>query len=80
MAGLRYLIQALVALGALALGPNVLETPEETWQQILAAVIALILVGLAYRGIVGFVNSRRPRRFHDSIIAPKKPPKKKDLQ
>ena len=76
MAGLRYLIQALVALGALALGPNILETPEETWQQILAAVVALILVGLAYRGIVGFVTSRRPRRFLDSVIAPKKPPKK----
>jgi hypothetical protein len=78
MAGLRYLIQALVALGALALGPNVLETPEETWQQILAAVIALILVGLAYRGIVGFVNSRRPKRFHDSVMAPKGPIKKRD--
>jgi hypothetical protein len=78
MAGLRYLLQAIVALGALALGPNVLETPQETWQQILAALIALILVGLAYRGIVGFVNSRRPRRFHDSVIAPKGPIKKRD--
>ncbi len=75
MAGFRYLVQAILALGALALGPNVLETPEETWQQILAALVALILVGLAYRGIVGFVNSRRPRRFLDSVMAPEKPPK-----
>jgi hypothetical protein len=78
MAGLRYLLQALLALGALALGPNVLETPEETWQLILAGLVALILVGLAYRGIVGFVNSRRPRRFHDSVMAPKGPAKKRD--
>jgi len=78
MAGLRYLVQALLALGALALGPNVIETPEETWQQILAGLVALILVGLAYRGVVGFVNSRRPKRFHDSLIAPKQPPRPKD--
>ena len=78
MAGLRYLLQAILALGALALGPNVLETPEETWQLILAGLVALILVGLAYRGIVGFVNSRRPRRFLDSVIAPKKPAKPKE--
>jgi hypothetical protein len=78
MAGLRYLLQAFLALGALALGPNVLETPEETWQLILAGLAALILVGLAYRGIVGFVNSRRPKRFHDSVMAPKGPIKKRD--
>lgn len=76
---MRYLIQAILALGALALGPNMLETPEETWQQIAAAVVALILVGLAYRGIVGYVNHRRPKRFPDSIMAPKEPPKKEDL-
>ena len=76
MAGLRYLVQALVALGALALGPNVIETPEETWQQIAAGLVALVLVGLAYRGVVGFVNSRRPKRFHDSVMAPKQPPTK----
>lgn len=75
MAGLRYLIQAILALGALALGPNMLETPEETWAQILAGLVALVLVGLAYHGIVSFVNSRRPKRFPDSLMAPKEPPK-----
>ena len=75
---MRYLIQAIVALLALALGPGLIETPEETWQQIAAGVVALILVGLAYRGVVGFVNSRRPKRFHDSLIAPKQPPRPKD--
>ncbi len=79
MAGLRYLIQAILALGALALGPNMLETPEETWAQILAALVAIVLVGIAYHGVVRFVNSRRPKRFPDSIMAPKAPPKKEDL-
>lgn len=79
MAGLRYLIQAFVALGALVLGPNMLETPEETWEQLLAALAALVLVGIAYHGVVRFVNSRRPKRFPDSIMAPKAPPKKEDL-
>jgi len=79
MAGLRYLVQAIVALGALALGPTVLEAPETLEWQIIAGIAALILVGLAYRGIVGFVNSRRPKRFPDSLMAPKVPPKKEDL-
>ena len=73
---MRYLIQAFVALGALALAPGLFEAPAETWQQVAAGVVALILVGVAYRGIVGFVNSQRPKRFPDSIMAPKEPPKK----
>ncbi|HUK03779.1 MAG TPA: hypothetical protein VLV90_01705 [Burkholderiales bacterium] len=79
MPGLRYLIQAFVALAALALGPAVLEAPETLGWEIAAGVGALILVGVAYRGIVGFVNSRRPKRFPDSVMAPKEPPKKEDL-
>jgi hypothetical protein len=75
---MRYLIQAIVALGALALGPGLIEAPEETWQQVAAGVVALILVGIAYRGIVGFVNSRRPKRFPDSVMAPKQPPTPKE--
>ena len=72
---MQYLVQAFVALGALILGPTVLETPERLEWQLAAAVVMLILAGLAYRGIVGFVNSRRPKRFPDSIMAPKQPPK-----
>ena len=74
---MRYMIQALVALAALIAAPLVFETPEETWQQVAAVVAALILVGLAFRGITGYVNHRRPRRFLDSTMAPKKPPKRK---
>jgi hypothetical protein len=76
---MRYLIQAFLALGVLVAAPLMLQAPEETWAQAVAIVVALILVGLAYRGVVGFVNSRRPKRFPDSIMAPKDLPKKEDL-
>ena len=76
---MRYLIQAIVALGALIAAPLVFEAPDETWQQVAWGVGALILAGLAYRGVVGFVNSRRPKRFLDSIMAPPhEPPKPKE--
>jgi hypothetical protein len=74
---MRYLVQAFVALGALIAAPLLVEAPEETWQQVAAVVIMLILAGLAYRGVVGFVNSRRPKRYPDSIMPPKAPPKDK---
>jgi hypothetical protein len=74
----RYLIQGLLALAALMSAPLLFEPPEETWQQIAAGVIALILVGLAFRGATGYVNSRRPKRFLDSVMAPKEPPRPKD--
>ena len=79
MGGIRFLLQALVALAALALGPAVLEAPETLGWEIAAGVAALVLVGIAYHGIVGFVNSRRPKRFPDSVMAPKDAPKKEDL-
>jgi hypothetical protein len=76
---MRYLIQAFVALGALILGPSMLEAPEKLEWQVAAGVAALILAGFAYRGIVGFVNSRRPKRFLDSVMAPpREPPKQKE--
>ena len=28
--------------------------------------------GLAFRAIVGFVNSRRPKRYADSVMPPRK--------
>ena len=72
---MRYLIQAFLALGALIAAPLVVEVPEEQWQQIAAVVIALILAGLAFRGMIGFVRSRKPRSYLDSVMPPKKRPK-----
>ena len=75
---MRYIVQAFLALGALIAAPLVFDTPDELWEQIAWGVVALILVGLAFRGIVGFVHSRRPKHFHDSVMAPKVPPKPKE--
>ena len=68
---MRYLIQAFLALGALIAPPLLFEAPDEPWVQVAAVVVALILVGLAFRGIVGFVRSRKPRSFPDSLMLPK---------
>lgn len=68
---MRYLIQAFVALGALIAAPLLFDAPDETWQQVAAGVVALILAGLAFRGIVGFVRSRKPRVYLDSLMPPK---------
>jgi len=72
---MRYLLQAFLALGALIAAPLLFETPEESWQQIAAAVVALILAGLAFRGMIGFVRSRKPRVYLDSVMPPKKRPR-----
>jgi hypothetical protein len=74
---MRYILQASLALGLLIGLPLVLEPPETVEGTIGAAIGALILVGLAFRGVVGFVNSRRPKRYADSIMVPKEPPKPK---
>ncbi len=73
---MRYFVQAFLALGALIAAPLLLDTPDELWEQIAAGVAALILAGLAYRGVVGFVHSRKPKQYHDSIMIPKEPPRK----
>lgn len=77
---MRYLIQAFLALGALIAAPLLFDTPEEPWQLIATGVAALILAGLAFRGIVGFVRSRKPRVYLDSVMPPKvrpAPPEKR---
>jgi hypothetical protein len=72
---MRYLLQAFFALGALIALPLFVEAPEEHWQQIAAVVVALILAGLAFRGMIGFVRSRKPRAYLDSLMPPKPRPK-----
>jgi hypothetical protein len=74
---MRYLLQAGLALAALIALPMLVETPESLYGRIAAGVIALILVGLAFRGIVGYVRSRKPRSYPDSIMPPKKAPPRK---
>ena len=73
---MRYLVQAFLALGALIAAPLVFDVPEERWQQVAVVVVALILAGLAFRGLAGFVRSRKGRVYLDSIMPPKKRPRK----
>ena len=73
---MRYLVQAVVSLGLLIGLPMVLDAPEELEWQIAAGIAALILAGLAFRAIVGYVNSRRPKRYADSVMITKGPPRK----
>jgi hypothetical protein len=73
---MRYIAQAVISLGLLIGLPFFLEPPETLEWQIAAVIAALILAGLAFRAIVGFVNSRRPKRYADSIMVPKEPPRK----
>ena len=75
---MRYIVQAVFALAALIALPIFFDAPETTEMHIAAGVAALILAGLAYRGIVGFVHSRRPKHFADSVMAPKEPPTPKE--
>jgi hypothetical protein len=73
---MRYVLQAVLSLAALIALPLLVDPPESLAGQAAAVVGALILVGLAFRGMVGFVRSRKPRSYPDSIMPPKKRPRK----
>jgi hypothetical protein len=72
---MRYILQAVVALGVLIGLPVFLEAPTSIEGMIAAGAGALILLGAAFHGVVAFVNSRKPKRFPDSMMPPKEPPK-----
>jgi hypothetical protein len=71
---MRYLLQTGLALAVLIALPLLVDAPESTAGEYAAVAAALILVGLAFRGIVGFVRSRKPRSYPDSVMPPKKAP------
>jgi hypothetical protein len=73
---MRYLLQAFFALAVLIALPSVVEAPTSTAGMLAAALGALILVGAAFQGVAGFVRSRKPRAYPDSIIPPLEPPRK----
>jgi uncharacterized membrane protein (UPF0136 family) len=72
---MRYLLQAVVALGVLIGLPVFLEAPTSIEGMIAAGAGALVLLGAALHGVVHFMRSRRPRPFLDSMLPPKEPPK-----
>ena len=72
---MRYILQAVFALAALIGLPVFLEAPASPEGMIGATAGALILVGFAIRGVIGYVRSRKPQSYHDSVMPPVEPPK-----
>ena len=70
---MRYIIQALVALALLVGLPVFLEAPASLEAIAAAATGALVLVAVAIHGIVGYVRSRKPRAYLDSMLPPLPP-------
>ena len=73
-----YIAQAAVAIALLVGLPFVLDPPATDEHMIAASLGALVLALVAIHGVMGYVNSRRPKRFLDSVMAPKEPPRPKE--
>ena len=67
---MRYLVQPALALALLVGLPVFLEAPESPEGMIAAAAGALVLVAIAIHGVFGYVRSRKPRSYHDSVMPP----------
>ena len=71
---MRYLLQAVVALGVLIGLPIFLETPSSIEAILALGGVAVVLVGTAFHGITTYVRTRKPRVFMDSVLPDKAPP------
>lgn len=67
---MRYILQAVIALGVLIGLPVFLEAPTSIEGMIAAGIGALVLLGATFHGVLGFVNSRKPKPFLDSMLPP----------
>ena len=65
-----HLAQAAVAFALLIGLPIVLEPPSTDERMLAAAFGALFLASLAAHGVLGYVRSRKPRSYLDSIMPP----------
>lgn len=72
---MRHILQAAFALALLIGLPVVLESPTSDEGMIAAFIGALVLLGAALHGVVGYVRSRKPSSYHDSVMPPVEPPK-----
>jgi acyl-CoA reductase-like NAD-dependent aldehyde dehydrogenase len=70
-----HLAQAAVAFALLIGLPVVLEPPATEEGMLAAAFGAVFLAALAAHGVVGYVRSRKPKSYPDSIMPPVEPPK-----
>ena len=73
---MRNLTQAGIALALLIGLPIVLDPPATDERMIGATLVALLLAALAIHGVFGYVRSRKPRSYPDSIMPPLDPPTK----
>ena len=71
-----HLAQAAVAFALLIGLPMVLEPPSTEDRMIAAAFGAVFLAALAAHGVLGYVRSRKPKSYLDSIMPPMEPPRK----
>ena len=72
---MHHLALSVFALVLLVGLPNVMEAPTSSEGMLGAAAGALILAVVALRGVLGYVRSRKPKSYHDSIMPPLEPPK-----
>ena len=68
---MRHLVPTFVAIALLVGLPMVVPTPESDAGTWLAVGVALILIGIAMRGVVRFVRGRKPKTYPDSILPDK---------
>ena len=68
--GVRYILQAVLALAVLFGLPVFLDAPASLEGMIGATVGAVVLVVIAIRGVTGYVRSRKPSSYHDSVLPP----------
>ena len=68
--GVRYILQAVLALAVLFGLPVFLDAPASLEGMIGATVGAVVLVVIAIRAMVRFVRSRKPASFHYSMMPP----------
>jgi hypothetical protein len=73
---MRYILQAVFALAVLVGLPLFLDAPETPEGELAAGIGALVLVTIAIRGVIGYVRSRKPKSYHDSVMPPVEPPRK----
>jgi hypothetical protein len=71
-----YIAQAAVAIALLVGLPFVLDPPAADEHMIAASLGALVLALVAIHGVMGYIRSRKPHSYHDSIMPPVEPPRK----
>ena len=71
-----HLAQAAVAFALLIGLPLFLEPPGTDDRMLAAAFGALFLAAVAAHGVLGYVRSRKPKSYLDSVMPPMEPPRK----